>query len=163
MTAGYDGRPVAVTGAGVSGAAAARVLRDLGASVTVVDADAEALEALAAQGFPVGTGLPDELDLVVTSPGWRPSAPLLVEAAARGVEVIGEVELAWRLRGPGAAPWLALTGTNGKTTTVKMLESVLRGCRDLPLLLLCEARPEFLGQCPGWGGGIANVTIVERL
>jgi UDP-N-acetylmuramoylalanine--D-glutamate ligase len=126
MTAGYDGRPVAVTGAGVSGAAAARVLRDLGATVTVVDADVEALEALAAQGFPVGTGLPDELDLVITSPGWRPSAPLLVEAAARGVEVIGEVELAWRLRGPGAAPWLALTGTNGKTTTVKMLESVLR-------------------------------------
>ena len=48
MTAGYDGRPVTVTGAGVSGAAAARVLRDLGATVTVVDADAAALEALAA-------------------------------------------------------------------------------------------------------------------
>ncbi|MGB8650991.1 MAG: UDP-N-acetylmuramoyl-L-alanine--D-glutamate ligase [Mycobacteriales bacterium] len=122
----YDGLPVVVAGAGVSGTAAARVLADLGARVTVVDGNADALDVLAQQGFVVATELPDELGLVVTSPGWRPSSPLLVAAAARGVEVIGEVELAWRLRGPAAAPWLALTGTNGKTTTVKMLESVLR-------------------------------------
>jgi UDP-N-acetylmuramoylalanine--D-glutamate ligase len=70
--------------------------------------------------------IPDGVDRVVTSPGWRPDHPLLVDAAARGLEVIGEVEFAWRLRGPGAAPWLAVTGTNGKTTTVRMLESILR-------------------------------------
>jgi UDP-N-acetylmuramoylalanine--D-glutamate ligase len=122
----YDGQPVVVAGAGVSGTAAARVLRDLGATVTVLDASAEALEALAQEGFAVAAELPAEVSLVVTSPGFRPSTPALVEAAARGLEVIGEVELAWRLRGPSAAPWLALTGTNGKTTTVKMLESVLR-------------------------------------
>jgi len=121
----YDGRAVAVAGAGVSGTAAARVLRDLGARVTVVDADAERLEVLAVEGFPVASSWPEDLSLVVTSPGWKPSAPLLVEAQTRGVEVIGEVELAWRLRPEGAAPWLALTGTNGKTTTVKMLESIL--------------------------------------
>jgi UDP-N-acetylmuramoylalanine--D-glutamate ligase len=126
VTPAYDGRPVAVAGAGVSGTAAARVLRDLGARVTVVEGNAEAREALAAEGFSVAEAWPDELGLVVTSPGWRPTAPLLQEAAARGVEVIGEVELAWRLRAPGAAPWLALSGTNGKTTTVTMLESVLR-------------------------------------
>lgn len=126
MSQTYAGRPVAVTGAGVSGAAAARVLRDLGARVTVVDDREAAREALAAERFAVSAVLPDELDQVVTSPGWRPSSPLLLEAAARGVEVIGEVELAWRLRPAGSAPWLALTGTNGKTTTVKMLESVLR-------------------------------------
>ena len=73
--------------------------------------------------------MPDGTDLVVTSPGWRPDAPLLADAARRGVEVVGEPELAWRLR-PGAddgtaAPWLAVTGTNGKTTTVTMLESIL--------------------------------------
>jgi UDP-N-acetylmuramoylalanine--D-glutamate ligase len=126
VTEHYTARPVAVTGAGVSGAAAARVLRDLGARVTVVDDREQAREALAAEGFDVAAALPAELDQVVTSPGWAPSSPLLVEAAARGVEVIGEVELAWRLRPAQAAPWLALTGTNGKTTTVKMLESVLR-------------------------------------
>jgi UDP-N-acetylmuramoylalanine--D-glutamate ligase len=116
----WHGLPVTVAGAGVSGTAAARVLRDLGARVTVVDDNAEDLD-----DFPVQRTLPEELALVVTSPGFRPTVPMLVEAASRGVEVIGEVELAWRLRGPSAAPWLALTGTNGKTTTVRMLEAVL--------------------------------------
>jgi len=127
MTASSAGLPVVVAGAGVSGAAAARALRERGAQVTVVDASDERAEPLRAEGFevlatdvvPAGTGL------VVTSPGWRPDSPLLVTAAAAGIEVVGEVELAWRLRGPGAAPWLAVTGTNGKTTTVRMLASVL--------------------------------------
>jgi UDP-N-acetylmuramoylalanine--D-glutamate ligase len=71
--------------------------------------------------------LPDEVDVVVTSPGWRPSAPLLAQATARGVPVWGEVELAWRLRDPDqAAPWIGVTGTNGKTTTVQMLEAILQ-------------------------------------
>jgi UDP-N-acetylmuramoylalanine--D-glutamate ligase len=116
----WHGLPVTVAGAGVSGTAAARVLQDLGARVTVVDDSVTELD-----GFPVQRTLPDELALVVTSPGFRPTVPMLVEAASRGVEVIGEVELAWRLRKPSAAPWLALTGTNGKTTTVKMLEAML--------------------------------------
>ena len=63
----------------------------------------------------------------VTSPGWPPSAPLLAQAAARGIPVWGEVELAWRLRdAEHPTPWLAVTGTNGKTTTVQMLEAMLR-------------------------------------
>ena len=71
--------------------------------------------------------LPDDVDVVVTSPGWRPTAPLLAQARERGIPVWGEVELAWRLRDPDhAAPWLAVTGTNGKTTTVQMLDSILR-------------------------------------
>jgi UDP-N-acetylmuramoylalanine--D-glutamate ligase len=126
VTEQYDARPVVVAGGGLTGASAARVLRDLGALVTVVDASDEARETLAEQGFTVATELTDDATQVVTSPGWKPSAPLLVAAAARGVEVIGDVELAWRLRGPDAAPWLALTGTNGKTTTVTMLASILR-------------------------------------
>jgi UDP-N-acetylmuramoylalanine--D-glutamate ligase len=70
--------------------------------------------------------LPDDVDLVVTSPGWKPSHPLLAQAVLRGVPVWGEVELAWRLRDPEhPAPWLAVTGTNGKTTTVQMLQSIL--------------------------------------
>jgi UDP-N-acetylmuramoylalanine--D-glutamate ligase len=125
MISAYDGVPVVVAGAGVSGAAAARVLRARGARVTVVDASDERAEPLRAEGFDVVAAdePPPGTALVVTSPGWRPDAPLLVASAAAGIEVIGEVELAWRLRGP--APWLAVTGTNGKTTTVQMLAAIL--------------------------------------
>ncbi len=122
-----QGMPVVVAGAGVSGAAAARALAERGARVTVVDVSEERAEPLRAQGLiVVATDAPPPgTALVVTSPGWRPDAPLLVASAAAGIEVVGEVELAWRLRGAGAAPWLAITGTNGKTTTVRMLAAVL--------------------------------------
>ena len=123
---GWRGLRVVVAGAGASGEAAARVLLRLGAAVTVVDRAASTrTAALAAGGAAIALGAqapPAGTDLLVVSPGWRPDAPLLTAAAAAGVEVIGEVELAWRLRGPNPPPWLALTGTNGKTTTVRMLE-----------------------------------------
>jgi UDP-N-acetylmuramoylalanine--D-glutamate ligase len=120
---------VLVAGLGVSGAAAARVLLDRGARVTLTDAaEPSAVAALVdAGGEWLGQldTLPEGTDLVVTSPGWRPDHPLLADAARRGIEVIGEPELAWRLRGENPAPWLAITGTNGKTTTVTMLEAIL--------------------------------------
>ncbi|MGY1885597.1 UDP-N-acetylmuramoyl-L-alanine--D-glutamate ligase [Blastococcus sp. SYSU DS0753] len=127
------GRTVLVAGLGVSGAAAARVLLRSGARVLLADAArpevVDELTGAGAEWLGATEALPGGVDLVVTSPGWRPDAPLLVDAAARGVEVIGEPELAWRLRiaGPGGepAPWLAVTGTNGKTTTVTMLEAIL--------------------------------------
>jgi len=123
----WAGRSVVVAGAGVSGAAAARVLRERRALVTVVDRDEARAEPLRADGFAVLAAdvPPPGTSLVVTSPGWRPDAPLLTAAAAAAIEVVGEVELAWRLRPVGAAPWLALTGTNGKTTAVRMLAAVL--------------------------------------
>jgi UDP-N-acetylmuramoylalanine--D-glutamate ligase len=126
-------RTVLVAGLGVSGVAAARVLLDRGAHVLLVDATerpvvAELIAAGAGWLGNVDTA-PDGTDLVVTSPGWRPDQPLLADAARRGIEVVGEPELAWRLRvaGPDGvpAPWLAVTGTNGKTTTVTMLEAIL--------------------------------------
>jgi UDP-N-acetylmuramoylalanine--D-glutamate ligase len=125
-----------VAGIGVSGFAAADALLHLGAAVTVVDDrdeerdKATVLETLGAT-VRLGPGSTDRLpagtDLVVTSPGWRPTAPLLADAARQDVPVWGEVELAWRLRDPErAAPWLCVTGTNGKTTTVQMLAAMLR-------------------------------------
>jgi UDP-N-acetylmuramoylalanine--D-glutamate ligase len=134
VTAGYGGRRVAVTGLGISGLAAARVLLDLGASVLAVDARDDARVAAAAaeitsRGGEVRLGdaeSPVDADLIVTSPGWRPDQPLLARAVRDGIEVIGEPELAWRLRPVDAAPWVAVTGTNGKTTTVGMVESILR-------------------------------------
>ena len=134
----WEGVRAVVAGFGVSGFAAADTLTHLGADVLVLDESegderrreqARLLEVLGAT-IRLGPGatatLPDDVDLVVTSPGWRPTAPLLTAARDRGLPVWGEVELAWRLRGRDAAPWLAVTGTNGKTTTVQMLESILR-------------------------------------
>ncbi|MFF3780477.1 UDP-N-acetylmuramoyl-L-alanine--D-glutamate ligase [Streptomyces sp. NPDC001933] len=130
----WQGKHVTVAGLGVSGIPAAKVLHGLGAVVTVVnDGDDERSRTqaaeLEAQGITVrlgdGATLPESTELIVTTPGWKPDKPLFTAAAEAGVPVWGDVELAWRLRGPGAAPWLAVTGTNGKTTTVRMLASIL--------------------------------------
>ncbi|MFJ8615091.1 UDP-N-acetylmuramoyl-L-alanine--D-glutamate ligase [Streptomyces clavifer] len=133
----WQGKRVTVAGLGVSGIPAARALHERGARVTVVnDGDDERSRAQAAElealGITVrlgdGATLPESTELVVTAPGWKPDKPLFLAAAEAGVPVWGDVELAWRLRGQDGrepAPWLAVTGTNGKTTTVRMLASIL--------------------------------------
>lgn len=133
----WQGKHVTVAGLGVSGIPAATVLHGLGAVVTVVnDGDDERSRTqaaeLEAQGITVrlgdGATLPESTELIVTTPGWKPDKPLFTAAAEAGVPVWGDVELAWRLRGHGGrepAPWLAVTGTNGKTTTVRMLAAIL--------------------------------------
>ena len=140
--ADWAGLRVLVAGLGVSGFAAADALLEQGAVVVVVDASepadgsamserARILDILGARltwGPQAVDRMPSApVDLVVTSPGWRPDQPLLAAAAAAGIPVWGEGELAWRMRPlEGAAPWLTVTGTNGKTTTVQMLTSILR-------------------------------------
>ncbi|MGZ4428568.1 MAG: UDP-N-acetylmuramoyl-L-alanine--D-glutamate ligase [Nocardioidaceae bacterium] len=132
----WDPVRAVVIGMGVSGFAAADNLVHVGAQVTVLAESASdeqrekatLLEILGAR-VQIGTGvtLPEDVDLVVTSPGVPPTAPLIRAAAARGIPVWGEVELAWRLRDPDRpGAWLCLTGTNGKTTTVQMLDGILR-------------------------------------
>ncbi|MEV0779395.1 UDP-N-acetylmuramoyl-L-alanine--D-glutamate ligase [Streptomyces sp. NPDC050428] len=135
VRARWHGKRVTVAGLGVSGVPAARTLRELGADVTVVnDGEDERSRTQAAElaeaGVTVrlgdGATLPEGTELVVTTPGWQPDKPLFLAAAEAGVPVWGDVELAWQLRGPDAAPWLAVTGTNGKTTTVRMLAAILK-------------------------------------
>lgn len=139
--ADWAGLRALVTGLGVTGFAAADALLQHSATVTVVDAgtgtEKQQTQAgiLGILGADVRLG-PEhlaswpadlEVDVVVTSPGWRPDHPLLAAARERGIPIWSEVELAWRLRPRvGAAPWLCVTGTNGKTTTVQLLESILR-------------------------------------
>lgn len=143
----WAGLRVVVGGLGRSGFAAADALLERGAQVTVVDAGqggaiderANILDMLGARlltgpggaaalaGEGAAADVLEAADLVVISPGWRPNHPLPVAAAAAGVPVWGEVELAWRMRPlEGAAPWLTVTGTNGKTTVVNMAASILR-------------------------------------
>lgn len=133
----WAGRRVLVTGLGVSGIPVARALLARGADVHLVDgrdddAAREVAEQLRSLGATVVLGsaadeLPSGTALVVTSPGWRPGTPLLARAARDGIEVWGDVELAWRLASTAPRPpvWLGVTGTNGKTTTVRMLAEIL--------------------------------------
>jgi UDP-N-acetylmuramoylalanine--D-glutamate ligase len=136
--ADWSGLSVLVVGLGVSGFAAADALAERGARVVAVsrdstDAITERATILDILGVDVRLGaehvvdVPEGTELVVTSPGVPPHDPLMLSAATRGVPVWGEVELAWRMRArEGAAPWLTVTGTNGKTTTVRMLASILQ-------------------------------------
>jgi UDP-N-acetylmuramoylalanine--D-glutamate ligase len=121
---------VLVCGAALAGRSAALALLASGGRVLLADRSESpgVIELTDAGAQFVGSpeSVPDGVDLVVTSPGWRPDHPLLQDALGRGLEVLGEVEFAWRLRDVDAPPWLAVTGTNGKTTTVRMLESILQ-------------------------------------
>jgi UDP-N-acetylmuramoylalanine--D-glutamate ligase len=118
-----DGKRILVAGAGVTGAACARALEKRGSHVTIVDEKVIALE-----GFTVIT--PSRVDfanfdLLLVSPGWREDHPVVVAARAARIALINEVDLAWSLKVPGQK-WLALTGTNGKTTTVELAAAMLR-------------------------------------
>ncbi|MEO6900578.1 MAG: UDP-N-acetylmuramoyl-L-alanine--D-glutamate ligase [Mycobacteriaceae bacterium] len=126
------GTSVLVAGARVSGNAVVRALTRVGARLTVTDVNPEELARVAALGAATAHDLrepPPGTALVVTGPGFPPSSPLLLASAAAGVPVWGDVELAWRcdveeVFGPRRR-WLAVTGTNGKTTTTTMLEKIL--------------------------------------
>jgi UDP-N-acetylmuramoylalanine--D-glutamate ligase len=126
----FAGERVVVIGAGVAGASAATVLRAGGADVLVTDVRDDAdldLAAIAGSGARVETGghRPEQLDgatLVVVSPGVPPSAEVLAWARQRGLPIWGELELGARV---ATATYLAVTGTNGKTTTTGMLTAML--------------------------------------
>jgi UDP-N-acetylmuramoylalanine--D-glutamate ligase len=127
------GKKVTVVGLARSGVAAARLLQTVGADVTVADAKEEAklAEALtrvdrSAIRVIVGPGYESALDeahLVVVSPGVPTELDILNKARARHVPVIGELELAYRFL---TAPVLAVTGTNGKSTTVTLIGLLLK-------------------------------------
>ncbi|PWH06790.1 UDP-N-acetylmuramoyl-L-alanine--D-glutamate ligase [Brachybacterium endophyticum] len=130
---------ILVTGFGVSGYAVADQTMQRGASVVVVDAadtprnreQARILEVFDVEvrlGAEHTRALPTDVDvdLVVTSPGWRADQPLLAEAAVAGIPIWSEVELARRMQAPDGPARLGVTGTNGKTTVVTMLETILR-------------------------------------
>ena len=126
----FDGEHAVVVGAGVAGSAAARVLVAEGAKVRVSESSPERPGAaeLRTEGIEVidSGHAPDHLDgatLVVPSPGVPPHAEILTWARERGLPVWGELELGARL---ARVPYLAVTGTNGKTTTTAMLAACLR-------------------------------------
>ncbi|CAB4624486.1 unannotated protein [freshwater metagenome] len=128
-----------VFGLGVSGFSVADTLAELGAKTLVVaeKAEADLLDILDVIGVPhltgdAAKGVPQAVieftpDVIVVSPGIRPQHELLVWAAANSVTVWVDIDLAWRLRDKTdrLAHWFTVTGTNGKTTTVQLLTSML--------------------------------------
>jgi UDP-N-acetylmuramoylalanine--D-glutamate ligase len=131
--AGHSSR-VLVAGARVTGGAVLRALAPLDVRATLCDDDPAILAPHADAGVAVidpaaAVERIADYDLVVTSPGFSPAAPVLAAAAAGGVPIWGDVELAWRLDASGRygppRRWLVITGTNGKTTTTSMLHAML--------------------------------------
>lgn len=129
----YNGKKALVCGMARSGIAAAKLLHRLGAKVTLQDmkkreelsADVLALEG---EGVALYTGAnPDDIacaqDLIILSPGIPCDLPFIAAAEDAGIEVIGEVELAYRLT---PCPITAITGTNGKTTTTTLTGEIMK-------------------------------------
>ncbi len=164
------GKTVSVVGLARSGVAAARLIRRVGGRVLASDsgeraalsADARGLEQ---EGCLVWTGgHPDEAfagaELVVVSPGVPLTVPALARVRARGVPIVGEIELAWRAMEADA---IAITGTNGKTTTTALVGELLRA-QGGPVLVagnigtpLCEDALDF----PADGIVVAEVSSFQ--
>ncbi|MCX6502276.1 MAG: UDP-N-acetylmuramoyl-L-alanine--D-glutamate ligase [Microbacterium sp.] len=149
--ADWRGLRVAVLGLGVTGFSVADTLAELGADVLVVTerAEEEYARLLPVIGVALHTGpldtVPAELrahdpEVIIASPGFAPTHPVIAWATEAGVPLWGDIELAWRvrdkvLRADGTpADWILITGTNGKTTTTQLTATMLRegGLRAAP-------------------------------
>jgi UDP-N-acetylmuramoylalanine--D-glutamate ligase len=133
----YKNQNVAVLGAGLSGSAAALLLRSEGAQVTVLDSAGEknllksTIDNLRAQDVRVVCGAAADEDsstyeMAVLSPGIDPASRLVRNFTSRGIDIIGELELGWR--SCEKIPVIGVTGTNGKTTTTELLAQMLNVC-----------------------------------
>ena len=120
MSTDFANKRVVVLGAGVTGNSVARYLKSQAAKVTITDdnsVDAIKPEEVDLQNF----------DAAVISPGWRQDHPLVLKILNSSLELLNEIDIAWNLRSlraPGQK-WIAVTGTNGKTTTVEMTAAIL--------------------------------------
>lgn len=131
-----DGKTVLVIGLGRTGVATAGFLLERGARVLAADEKpiselgdtVEPLKGMAGVEMGIGqddVGVLSRTDLIVPSPGVPPSNPLLAEGAVRGIPVVSELELA---SGYVKKPIIAITGTNGKTTTTTLVGEMLAHC-----------------------------------
>lgn len=131
----YKGKNIAVIGAGESGEAAAILLKEEQAMVTMLDsADLKKLRSKLEKLTPLGIALiagadadrdENHYDLGVLSPGIDPSTPLVQNFIRKRIDMIGELELSYSLC---SCPVIAITGTNGKTTTTELVARMLNGC-----------------------------------
>lgn len=137
-----SGKRIAIFGLGRSGLGIGRAAQTLGAHPTVFDqaaADSVAKQEVREEAEKIGLGVvfgwdgtfPEPPDCLVVNPAVRKDHPILLDAVAAGIEVLSEVEFAYRI---SRAPIVAITGTNGKTTTTVMTFLALRACGIEPIL-----------------------------
>lgn len=119
-----SGKNCLVVGAGVTGRAVHDALLKFGATSMIFD------EKVAGDKDVINK-IPTSVDLVVVSPGWRIDHPVIVKLRSTGVAVLSEIDFAWQVKQVLVPKqrWIALTGTNGKTTTIKMVESIFKSAR----------------------------------
>jgi UDP-N-acetylmuramoylalanine--D-glutamate ligase len=111
-----------ILGSGVTGRALQSILGAAGLKFAVIDESDENSGALLEAELSAG------VDFAIVSPGWRKDHPYIGQLRQRAVEIMSEIDFAWLVK-EHVAPdqiWVAITGTNGKTTTVQMLEAILR-------------------------------------
>ena len=130
----FKDKKITVVGMGRSGMAAVRVLHRMGAEVTANDSksaemlDADWVRFLEEEGIGTEFGTAPSLEgteMLVLSPGVPTSLPFVEEAQSQGVEIVGEMELAYRLADPDSV-FLGITGTNGKTTTTSLVGEIVK-------------------------------------
>ncbi|MEY3714727.1 MAG: hypothetical protein RJB59_530, partial [Actinomycetota bacterium] len=118
-----SGKSVVVFGAGVTGAPTIEFLQSKDAKTILVD------EKITGPGIfnDFSKVALAQVDFAVVSPGWKVDNPLILQLKKAGISIISEIDLAWRAKQELVPDqrWLALTGTNGKTTTVQMVEAIL--------------------------------------
>ncbi|MBN8250176.1 UDP-N-acetylmuramoyl-L-alanine--D-glutamate ligase [Priestia flexa] len=151
---GYQNKQVLILGLAKSGLAAAKLVKSLGAKVVVNDQkpydENDAAQELEAIGIKVVCGhhpleLLDGVDVIIKNPGIPYSNPLLQEALKRKLSIITEVELAYQV---SEAPFIGITGSNGKTTTTTLIYKMLEEDRKNPLIagnigtVACEVAQE---------------------
>ena len=119
-----SGKKCLVIGAGVTGQAVDKALKKFGATSYLFDEKTNS-------NLNVIDQIPQGIDFAVVSPGWRANHPVVLNLKNLGIEIIGEVDFAWRIKEVIAPSqkWVALTGTNGKTTTIKMVESIFKSAK----------------------------------
>jgi len=118
------GKNCLVIGAGVTGVACQTALVNFGANSKLFDEKVKT-------GADIVNQIPAGVELAVVSPGWRADHPVISKLRIDGVEILSEIDFAWQVKQVLAPSqkWIALTGTNGKTTTIKMVESIFKAAK----------------------------------